>query len=99
MAAGMFVLVMPIAVGVFMGMSGSLVTVLMAVVAVRLRFVLVLMLMLVLIMAAHGLFLLSRRFLAFSKSIHMIELELYCNHRPSFGQADPWFHCNDRHNL
>jgi hypothetical protein len=53
MAAGMPVLVMPVVVGVLMGMSGSLVTVLVPVVAMRHRVVRVLMLMLVLVMAAH----------------------------------------------
>ena len=59
MAAGMPVLVMPVAMGVLMGMSGSLVAVLVPVVAMRRRCVRVLMLMLVLVMAAHRTSLLS----------------------------------------
>jgi hypothetical protein len=47
------VLVMPVAMGVLMGMSGRLVAVLVPVVAMRRRGVRVLMLMLVLVMAAH----------------------------------------------
>jgi hypothetical protein len=53
MAAGMPVLVMPFAMNVLMGMSRSLVAMLMAVVGMSHRFVRVLMLMLVLVMAAH----------------------------------------------
>ena len=55
----MFVLVMPIIVGVLVAMSHSLVDMLMPVMAMRARFVLVLMLMLVLRMAAHKSSLLS----------------------------------------
>ena len=59
MAAGMPVLVMPVVVGVLMGMSGRFVAVLMPVVAMSRRIVRVLMLMLVLVMTAHGSSLLS----------------------------------------
>ena len=55
----MFVLVMPVVVGVLMGMHHGLMAVLMAIVAMRNRFVLVLMVMLVLGMAAHRSSLLS----------------------------------------
>jgi hypothetical protein len=59
MAAGVPVLMMPIVMGVLMGMGGSLVAVLMPVMAMRRLVVLVLMLMLVLVMAAHQSSLLS----------------------------------------
>jgi len=59
MAAGMPVPVMPIAMGVLMAMSGSLVAVLMPVMTMRRGVVRVLMLMLVLVMAAHESSLLS----------------------------------------
>ncbi|MEW6658761.1 MAG: hypothetical protein AB1424_08875 [Thermodesulfobacteriota bacterium] len=69
MAAGVPVLVMPIVVGVLMGMSLGLVAVLMAVVAMGLRLMRVLMLMLVLVVAAHCSSLLS--LLIIIKFIHL----------------------------
>jgi len=54
MAAGVPVLVMPLAVDVLMGMSRRLVAVLVAVMGMSRRVMGVLMLMLVLVMAAHG---------------------------------------------
>jgi hypothetical protein len=53
MAAGVFVLMVPVAVGVLVRMSHGLVAMLMAVVAMSLRVVAVLVFMLVFIMAAH----------------------------------------------
>jgi hypothetical protein len=52
-AAGMPVLVMPVVVGVLMGMHRGLVAVLMAIVAMRFALVTVFMLMFVFIVAAH----------------------------------------------
>lgn len=62
MAAGMAVLVMPIVVGVLMGVGGSLVGMFMAIMSMRRRFVGVFMLMFILVMAAHDSSLLSCKF-------------------------------------